>query len=118
MTNTQESLFDAVQAEAMVRHMLDGLSEYSPKPRIEEAMSEHYETALANWRRDGGVRPSKRPDSIPTRIDTNWMTPAERAILDAMAAVEAAGGSVALTDAVTLLSKARDRVADHVEGIQ
>ncbi len=44
------------------------------------------------------------------------MTPAEIAIINAMQAVEAAGASVALTDAVALLSKARDRVADHVEG--
>jgi hypothetical protein len=45
------------------------------------------------------------------------MSPAELAITAAMVAVEEAGASVALTDAVTLLAKARDRVADHVEGI-
>jgi len=45
------------------------------------------------------------------------MSDAEIVITDAMLAVEHAGGSVALTDAITLLSKARDRVADHVEGI-
>ena len=78
-------------------------------------MSEHYEAALAAWKQSGGPRPAKRPDGIPTRIDLNWMTPAERAIRDAMAAVEAAGGSIALTDAITLLAQARDRVADHVE---
>jgi hypothetical protein len=44
------------------------------------------------------------------------MTPAELAITDAMRAVEKAGGSIALTDAVTMLSIARERVADHVEG--
>jgi hypothetical protein len=77
-------------------------------------MSE-YETALAKWKQDGGQRRRLRPDGIPTRIDRNFLTPAELAILDAMAAVEAAGGSVALTEAITLLQKARDRVADHVE---
>lgn len=62
-------------------------------------------------------RPKLRPDGLPSRIDRLLMSPAELAITAAMAAVEAAGASVALTDAVTLLSKARDRVADHVEGI-
>lgn len=78
-------------------------------------MSEDYEAALAKWKRDGGNRPVKRPDGIPTRIDLNWATPAEKAIRDAMYAVEAAGGSPALTDAVMLLGRALDRVADHVE---
>lgn len=57
-----------------------------------------------------------RPDGIPSRCDISLMTPAELAITEAMDAVEKAGGSPALTDAVTLLGKARDRVADHVEG--
>lgn len=81
-------------------------------------MSEHpYEAALAKWKQEGGARPKLRPDNIPTRIDLNWMTPAEFAILKAMEAVEYAGGSVALTDAINLLSRARGRVADHVEGV-
>ena len=78
-------------------------------------MSEQYEVALAKWKQEGGTRPKLRPDNIPTRIDLNWMTPAELAILKAMQAVEETGGSVALTDAVTLLAQARGRVADHVE---
>lgn len=61
-------------------------------------------------------RPHLRDDGIPTRCDRDLMSYAEIAISDAMAAVEDAGASVALTDAVVLLSKARDRVADHVEG--
>lgn len=72
--------------------------------------------ALDAWKKDGGVRPAKRLDGIPTRIDTNWLTAAELATREAMYAVEKAGASPALTDAVTLLSKARDRIADHVEG--
>ena len=75
-----------------------------------------YFAALDAWKKDGGARPVRRPDGIPTRADMQWMTAAELAILEAMQAVEAAGASVALTDAVTLLSKAQDRVADHVEG--
>jgi hypothetical protein len=58
-----------------------------------------------------------RPDGIKSRCDISLMSDVEIAITDAMLAVEHAGASVALTDAVTLLSKARDRVADHVEGI-
>jgi hypothetical protein len=77
--------------------------------------SDEYEVALSDWKQSGGPRPANRPDGTPTRIDQRWQTAAERAIRDAMLAVEAAGGSPALTDAITLLSKARDRVADHVE---
>lgn len=76
-----------------------------------------YEKILDAWRA-GSItpRPEKRPDGIPTRIDRNWHTSTEEAITKAMYEVENMGGSAALTDAVTLLSKARDRVADHVEG--
>ena len=76
-----------------------------------------YEVALNKWMEFGGIRPQLRPDGIPTRIDSLWHTPAEKAITDAMAAVERhPGGSLALTEAIMLLAKARDRVADHVEG--
>lgn len=63
------------------------------------------------------TRPHLRPDGIPTRSDMRYWTPAELAIWEAMGAVEAAGASPALTDALNLLIKARDRVADHVEGM-
>lgn len=62
-------------------------------------------------------RPSKRPDGFPTRNDVSLCSPAELAIRDAIQAVEEAGASAALTDAVILLGKAKDRVADHVEGL-
>lgn len=75
-----------------------------------------YYAALDAWKKDGGVRPAKRPDGIPTRADRQWMAEAELAIICAVDAVEKAGASAALTDAVTLLSRARERVADHVEG--
>lgn len=78
-------------------------------------MSAAYNSALSAWKQNGGPRPYSRPDGIPTRMDRQWHTPAETAIREAMLAVEAAGASPALTDAITLLGKARDRVADHVE---
>jgi hypothetical protein len=62
-------------------------------------------------------RPRLRDDGIPTRCDLRLMTPAELAITEAMRVVEEAGASVALTDAVNLLSEARNRVADHAEGL-
>lgn len=74
-----------------------------------------YDRALEDWKKYGGCRPEKRPDGVPTRIDLNFHTAAEKAITDAMHAVEAAGASPALTDAIVLLGKARERVADHVE---
>lgn len=47
------------------------------------------------------------------RLDLN--TPAEKAIYNAMQEVEKVGADVKLTEAVTLLSKARDLVADYVD---
>jgi hypothetical protein len=72
--------------------------------------------ALVTWQHDCGTRPEQRPDGWPTRSDLQWFSEAEWAIHRAMGAVESAGGSVALTDAITLLAKAKARVADHVEG--
>lgn len=76
-----------------------------------------YEKLLGQWL-NGSLkpRPAKRPDGFPTRHDVNFYTTAETAIMAAMSAVEISGASLALTDAVNLLSQARDRVADHVEG--
>lgn len=65
---------------------------------------------------DAKPREHLRPDGIPTRADRRFWTQAEHAIDHAIEAVEAGGASEALTDAVTLLTKAKGRVADHVEG--
>lgn len=92
--------------------------EWSKQKQASDRAADPYHAALDAWKADGGVRPASRPDGLPTRIDTQWQSPAELAIRDAMLAVENAGASIALTDAITLLSKARDRVADHVEGMQ
>lgn len=62
------------------------------------------------------ARSHLRDDGFPTRSDMQHWTPAEHAIWRAMQAVEAAGASPALTDAIILLGRARDRVADHAEG--
>lgn len=63
-----------------------------------------------------GTRPAKRPDGWPTRGDMSLWTEAEHKISQTVEVVERAGASKALTDAVILLNKARERVADHVEG--
>ena len=55
---------------------------------------------------------------IPRRIRMDLMTPAELAIMKAIDAVEVAGCDTRLTDAVILLGKARDRVADFVDGVK
>lgn len=52
------------------------------------------------------------------RIDLTRMTPAEKAIYDAVQAVEAMPADVRLTDAVILLQAARESVADFVDGIK
>ena len=57
-------------------------------------------------------------NEIPRRAYINKLTPAEHAIYDAIAAVEAAGADVRLTDAVNLLQAARHSVADYVDGVE
>jgi hypothetical protein len=52
---------------------------------------------------------------IPRRNQLDRNTPAELAIREAMLAVEEAGCDVLLTDAVNLLSQAREKVADYVD---
>ncbi len=52
---------------------------------------------------------------IPRRVDRSRHTPAEVAITEAMAAVEAAGADARLTDAIVLLTEARDAVAEFVD---
>ena len=90
--------------------------EWEQDKKAADRAANPYYAALDAWKKDGGLRPAKRPDGIPTRCDVQWATDAERAIMDAMALVEKCGASAALTDAVMLLSKAQDRVADHIEG--
>lgn len=53
--------------------------------------------------------------NIPRRIDIQRQVYAERAIGDAMYAVELMGCDVLLTEAVVLLSQARNKVADFVD---
>lgn len=53
----------------------------------------------------------------PRRLDVERMTPAEKAIQDAIGAVEAAGADQRLTRAVEKLVEARDLVADFVDGV-
>jgi hypothetical protein len=54
-------------------------------------------------------------NGIPRRNRVDLYTPAELAIREAMLAVEAAGFSPILTEAIILLGQAKDRVADFVE---
>lgn len=61
-------------------------------------------------------RPDAGDDNVPRRNRVDWWTPAEAAIQAAVDAVEAAGAHPLLTDAVNLLSQARGKVADFVDG--
>lgn len=54
-------------------------------------------------------------NGAPRRIQTDLFTPSETAIREAMLAVECAGCHPLLTETVTLLSQAREKVADFVE---
>lgn len=58
------------------------------------------------------------PPMIPSRrCRIDLLVPGEKAIYDAVAAVERMGADVRLTHAVVLLGKARDFVADFVENV-
>jgi hypothetical protein len=57
------------------------------------------------------------PSAIPRRIRIDLFTPAERAIYDAHQAVESLPPDVRLTEACNLLSAARAKVADYVDGV-
>lgn len=54
----------------------------------------------------------------PRRAQMQQWVPAEKAIYDAVQLVEGMGASVRLTDAVVLLGKAREAVADFVDQIK
>ena len=57
------------------------------------------------------------PLNIPRRIRIDKMCRAELAIRDAIMAVEDMEADVRLTEAVVLLSKAKDKVADFVDKV-
>jgi len=52
---------------------------------------------------------------MPRKCHINLLTPMEKAIRDALEAVEAGGADPLLTDAVSLLSQAGDKVAVFVD---
>ena len=52
---------------------------------------------------------------IPRRNRVDLYTPAEKAIFDAIDAVESLGADTRLTDAVNLLGDAKSKVADYIE---
>ena len=54
---------------------------------------------------------------IPRRIRVDLMSKAELAIRNAINVVEEMPADVRLTDAVILLGKAKDRVADYIDGV-
>ena len=57
-------------------------------------------------------------DVIPRRARMEQWSPAERAIYDALQAVEAMPADERLTDAVVLLGAAKDSVADYLDGVR
>lgn len=57
-------------------------------------------------------------NDIPRRIDVNRYVPAETAIREAILRVEEMPADPRLTNAVVLLLKAKDKVADFVDGVQ
>lgn len=56
-------------------------------------------------------------NDIPRRIDLRRLSPAEREIHFATQEVESMGADPRLTEAVILLGRARERVADYIDGV-
>lgn len=56
-------------------------------------------------------------DDIPRRVRVDLNKPAELAIRNAVEAVESMGADARLTEAVMLLDKARNCVADFIDGV-
>lgn len=52
---------------------------------------------------------------VPRRNITSQLQPAELKIIEAIQAVESLGADLLLTDAVRLLSEAKDKVSDFIE---
>lgn len=77
------------------------------------------DTNLTNYlrelRAEGERLRANASGDVPRRIDMQRWSPAERAIYDAMQAVEATGAHPLLTEAVVLLGQAREKVADYVD---
>lgn len=62
--------------------------------------------------------PANLPDrGVPRRVCVDLLTPAEEAIRQAVLAVEALPADVRLTNAVILLGRAQESVADYVDGV-
>ncbi len=58
-----------------------------------------------------------KTDEFPRRIRLDRMVPAEKAIYNAMQEVEKLSADVKLTEAVTLLSRAKDLVSDFIDDL-
>jgi hypothetical protein len=54
-------------------------------------------------------------NKFPRRSCIYLLTPAEKAVWDAVQAVEKAGADVRLTEAVVLLQQAREKLADYFD---
>lgn len=64
------------------------------------------------------MQESKLNSSIPRRAQMQEWTTEEKELFHLMQEIEKLGGSVKLTKCITLLSEARDALADHIEGIE
>jgi hypothetical protein len=57
-------------------------------------------------------------NDIPRRIQIDKLSDGEKAIYDAVQAVERMGADVRLTNAVILLQQAREQVANFVDNVE
>ncbi len=72
---------------------------------------------IEQHRVEPSVSNKPRGVDLTRRADIGRMYRAELAIREAMIAVEQMGASDRLTDAVVLLSQAKDKVSDHIDGV-
>src|SRR4030095_3138806 len=52
------------------------MSKRKQAQEIADRAADPYFAALDAWKKDGGPRPVRRPDGLPTRADMQWMTAA------------------------------------------
>lgn len=88
----------------------DGAGGWNPPEKPELKICAHGQVLAlcktCDWRIAAG---------IPRRICIDRLAPAELAIYDAVRAVEEAGADILLTETVTILTQAREKLADYVD---
>ena len=86
--------------------------------KLQQQQADRLRTQALNTPPDTQSNKGLKKDDVPRRCRIDLYTPAEKAIYDAAQVVEGMDADVRLTDAVNTLWKAKDLVADYVDGVK